>query len=88
MARSGPAAWAGLCLLLCALALLGWGREPSGLDWQPDCIGIESSAGTVTTASSVQVREPIHRRSVEAWRKYQRQLEPLHRQLRSDGWLP
>ena len=59
-----------------------------GLDWQPGCIGIESSAGTVTTASSAQVREPIHRRSIEGWRKYQRQLEPLHRQLRSDGWLP
>ena len=35
MARSGPAAWAGLCLILGALALLGWGRERSGLDWQP-----------------------------------------------------
>ena len=35
MARSGPAAWAGLCLVLGALALLGWGRERSGLDWQP-----------------------------------------------------
>lgn len=35
MARSGPVAWAGLCFLLCAVALLGWGRDRSGLDWQP-----------------------------------------------------
>ena len=35
MARSGPAAWAGLCCLLALLALLGWGRDPGAIDWQP-----------------------------------------------------
>lgn len=35
MARCGRAGWVGLCALLGVLALLGWGRERSGLDWQP-----------------------------------------------------
>ena len=35
MTRSGPAAWAGLCCLLALLALLGWGRDPGAIDWQP-----------------------------------------------------
>jgi len=58
-----------------------------GLDWQAGCSDVEGSAGTVTTASSVQVREPIHRRSIDGWRKYERQLEPLRRRLQADGWL-
>ncbi len=35
MLRCGPAAWAGLCCLLALLALLGWGRDPGAIDWQP-----------------------------------------------------
>jgi hypothetical protein len=31
----------------------------------------------VATLSSAQVREPVHRRSLEEWRRYQAQLEPL-----------
>jgi tetratricopeptide (TPR) repeat protein len=41
----------------------------------------------VTTASSVQVREPIHRRGIDAWRSYARHLEPLQSRLRAGGWL-
>ena len=41
----------------------------------------------VTTASSVQVREPIHRRGVDGWRRYEAQLAPLQARLRADGWL-
>jgi hypothetical protein len=35
----------------------------------------------------VQVREPIHRRAVDGWRKYERQLEPLRQRLLEQGWL-
>jgi tetratricopeptide (TPR) repeat protein len=58
-----------------------------GLDWQDGCSDVEGSAGNVTTASSVQVREPIHRRSIDGWRRYERQLEPLRKRLQADGWL-
>ena len=35
MLRRGPAAWAGLCCLLALLTLLGWGRDPGAIVWQP-----------------------------------------------------
>ena len=58
-----------------------------GLQWLPECVDIETGGGRVTTASSVQVREPIHRRAVDGWRRYERQLQPLQDLLRLDGWL-
>lgn len=59
-----------------------------GLEWQAGCGDVDASAGIVTTASSVQVREPIHRRAIDGWRRYDRQLEPLRSRLQADGWLP
>lgn len=48
-----------------------------GLPWRDDVIDVAGHAGAVNTASAVQVRSPIHRRSVGAWRAYERQLAPL-----------
>lgn len=62
--------------------------EFCGLEWTPDLLRIEQGGGTVTTASTVQVREPIHRRGVDAWRAYESQLAPLQDALRADGWMP
>lgn len=59
-----------------------------GLPWQADSLRIEARDGAVTTASSVQVREPIHRRGIDGWRRYQAQLQPLLAALQADGWLP
>src|SRR3990167_6856077 len=58
-----------------------------GLQWLPECVEIETGGGRVTTASSVQVREPIHRRAVDGWRRYETQLRPLKEMLMRDGWL-
>ena len=58
-----------------------------GLQWLPECVEIETGGGRVTTASSVQVREPIHRRAVDGWRRYEAQLQPLQELLHRDGWL-
>lgn len=58
-----------------------------GLQWLPECVEIETGGGRVTTASSVQVREPIHRRAVDGWRRYEAYLQPLQQQLQIDGWL-
>ena len=58
-----------------------------GLAWRPEVVRIEEGGGTVSTASAVQVREPIHRRSVQGWRRYARALAPLEARLRADGWL-
>lgn len=59
-----------------------------GLDWHPECIDFESNTTPVSTASIAQVRQPIHRRAVDSWRRYAVPLEPLRRRLATDGWIP
>ena len=59
-----------------------------GLDWHPDCVRIEGNLSPVATASSSQVRQPIHTRAIESWRRYAAPLEPLRQRLQADGWLP
>ncbi|KFN43503.1 tetratricopeptide repeat-containing sulfotransferase family protein [Arenimonas oryziterrae] len=57
------------------------------LPWESACAGTEGSTGVVTTASSVQVREPVHQRAVSQWRNYAQPLAPLEARLRAGGWL-
>lgn len=57
-----------------------------GLDFEPQSIDITANAAPVATASSSQVRQPIHSRGVGAWRRYADYLEPLRARL--DQLLP
>ena len=52
-----------------------------GLQWDPSVLAIEARGGAVATASSVQMREPIHQRFVGQWRRYEVQLQPLRQAL-------
>ena len=52
-----------------------------GLPWSAAVVGEEARSGMVGTASTVQVREPIHDRYIGQWRRYSRQLEPMQREL-------
>lgn len=52
-----------------------------GLIWEPHVVAIEARSGAVPTASTAQVREPIHRRFVGRWRNYAAQLQPLRERL-------
>jgi len=52
-----------------------------GLEFEPRCIDTASNATPTATLSTNQVREPIHRRGVQEWRRYERQLEPLRQAL-------
>lgn len=52
-----------------------------GLDFEPQSIDITQNKTSVATASSSQVRQPIHTRGVDAWRKYAAYLEPLRVRL-------
>jgi tetratricopeptide (TPR) repeat protein len=52
-----------------------------GLEFEPGCVDITRNATPVSTASSSQVRQPIHSRGVGAWQKYAKQLEPLQARL-------
>lgn len=56
-----------------------------GLEYRPEQIRIEGHAAPVSTASSAQVRQPIHARNVGGWRRYAEPLEPLRRLLGDDA---
>lgn len=49
----------------------------AGLDWQDACLSPQTAKRDVATLSFAQVRQPIHRGSVAAWRRYEDELAPL-----------
>jgi tetratricopeptide (TPR) repeat protein len=48
-----------------------------GLPWEDACLVFHQTKREVKTASSVQVREPVYRTSIERWRPYEAFLQPL-----------
>ncbi|MCI0430089.1 MAG: sulfotransferase [Rhodospirillales bacterium] len=48
-----------------------------GLDWDERCLDFHLAERAVRTASIGQVRQPIYRRSVGRWRRFERHLAPL-----------
>lgn len=56
-----------------------------GLDFEEACLNFDKNKAASTTASSVQVREKIHGRSVERWRQFEEQLQPLRNYLQQQG---
>ena len=56
-----------------------------GLDFEEGCLHFDTNVAPVATASSVQVRERVHTRSVEKWKKFAAQLQPLKERLRDGG---
>jgi len=49
----------------------------AGLEWERACLDFHSTRRVVRTASLVQVRQPVHNRSVGRWRHYQAHLTPF-----------
>jgi hypothetical protein len=58
-----------------------------GLPWEDACLEFHKQAGAVTTASSVQVRQPAHTRSIDRWRRYESRLGPM-RQVLAEAGVP
>ena len=48
-----------------------------GLDWEDACLAFHETRRAVRTPSRWQVRQPIYRGSMQRWRNYERQLQPL-----------
>jgi tetratricopeptide (TPR) repeat protein len=48
-----------------------------GLPWDPACLAFHRSDRPVKTASVVQVRKPVYRSSLERWRRYGAEIQPL-----------
>ncbi|MEE8295692.1 MAG: sulfotransferase, partial [Sphingomonadales bacterium] len=51
--------------------------EHCGLEWEPACLEFHKRRTKVITMSAIQVREPIHQRAVDKWRRYEKHIEPL-----------
>jgi hypothetical protein len=51
--------------------------EFCGLGWHQDCLHFERNRRAVHTASSIQVRQPLHDRSIGLWKHYEQGLQPL-----------
>jgi hypothetical protein len=56
-----------------------------GLDFDPSSIDVDRRRGAVATASTAQVREPIHARFVGQWRRYADHLKPTRDILAAAG---
>ncbi|MCR2832835.1 tetratricopeptide repeat-containing sulfotransferase family protein [Parerythrobacter lacustris] len=56
-----------------------------GLEWDEACLRFHRNTAPVATASSVQVRAPIHSKSVGQWQRYGEAAERVERALRSHG---
>ncbi|MGH8221605.1 MAG: sulfotransferase family protein, partial [Woeseiaceae bacterium] len=55
------------------------------LPWDARCLRFHEQATAVSTASAVQVREPVHTRSIGRWRRYASRLEPMLEELEAAG---
>jgi tetratricopeptide (TPR) repeat protein len=47
------------------------------LPWDESCLSFHNTKRTVRTLSATQVRRPMYKDSVQLWRRYETQLEPL-----------
>jgi hypothetical protein len=59
--------------------------EGLDLDFEDACLHFEKNKAASATASSVQVREKAHTRSVDKWKRFETQLQPLADRLRAAG---
>lgn len=59
-----------------------------GLPWDPACLDFHNNAAGVSTASAVQVREPLHGRNIGLWRRYGPGFDPAMAILRNAGLEP
>ena len=51
------------------------------LPWDDACLAFHKTERRVATASLAQVRRPIYKDSVELWKRYEKQLEPLRKEI-------
>lgn len=55
------------------------------LPWEDACLNFHKQRAAVTTASAVQVRQPVHTKSVGRWRRYEKQLDVMRQTLAQEG---
>ena len=55
------------------------------LDWEDSCLNFYNNTTPTSSASAVQVRQPLYSSSIQNWQHYAAQLEPLKNYLISNG---
>jgi len=55
--------------------------EYVGFEWSSELIEIQNLTGQSSTASAMQIREPIYTSSVNRWRHFEAELEPVRKKL-------
>jgi tetratricopeptide (TPR) repeat protein len=55
------------------------------LEWENSCLEFHNNTAPAATASAAQVRQPVYRSSLQRWREYADQLEPLTEFLTAHG---
>jgi len=53
------------------------------LDWDDNCLNFHTNKRAVRTTSSLQVRKKMYQGSSEAWKKYEKHIQPLIDGLKS-----
>lgn len=59
--------------------------ETLGLPFEDSCLDFENNKAPSATASSVQVREKTHKKSVGKWKKFEAELKPLKQYFENVG---
>lgn len=59
--------------------------EFCGLSWEDACLRFQENPSPVATASAVQVREPVNRRAIDRWKRYESRMRPVRELLESEG---
>lgn len=59
--------------------------EYVGIEFEPACLEFYNSKSAVSTASSMQVREPLYDSAIDRWKKYGDHLEPILETFRAKG---
>ncbi|MBC8284603.1 MAG: tetratricopeptide repeat protein [Nitrospinae bacterium] len=52
-----------------------------GLPFHEDCLNFHKSGRSVKTVSNYQVRKPVYQSSVDSWKRFEAQLEPLSKAI-------
>jgi hypothetical protein len=55
------------------------------LPWEDACLEFHKQDTAVRTASAVQVRQPAHTKSIDRWKRYEKQLDLMRKTLQEQG---
>jgi hypothetical protein len=59
--------------------------EKLGLSFEQSCLDFDKNEAPSATASSVQIREKAHARSINKWQHFSKELNPLKAYLENAG---